>query len=82
MTTFHFRPEMIHLLTWFTDSPDTGRPECICSFCGKIIEDGEMPLRIFHDRENKEMRLHMDCARQVIVEMAPRPGSQYNNGKG
>ena len=73
MPPFHFRPELIHLLKWFSDSPDAGTPECICSFCSKMIDEGEMPLRIFHDSDNIEMRLHMDCATQVIVEMTPQP---------
>src|SRR6266498_5888922 len=72
MTAFHFRPEMIHLLTWFSDSPDAGDPTCICSFCGDMIEEDEMPLRIFRESDNTEMRLHMKCATQVIVGMGPK----------
>jgi len=66
MTTFHFVPEALHLLTWFSDSPDTGDPACICSLCGKLIEEGIIPLRIFDERRDKELRLHMNCASQVI----------------
>lgn len=31
-----------------------------------------MPLRILRESDNTEMRLHMNCAKQVIVEMAPK----------
>jgi len=43
--------------------------------CGKVIAEGEMPLRAFRDALDgcvEEVRLHMDCAGQVILEMAPR----------
>jgi hypothetical protein len=44
-----------------------------------MIEEGEVLLRLFRDN-NTEMRLHMDpCARQVIVELAPKPESQYKH---
>jgi len=72
MTTFHFKPHLIHLLTWFKDSPDTGHPDCICSYCAEVIEEGAMPLRVFSD-ENTELRLHMHCARMVIVEFGISP---------
>ena len=64
----HFKDEMVHLLTWFKDSPDRGDPACICSLCGEIIDEDEMPLRAFRESDNAELRLHMDCAKQVIQE--------------
>ncbi len=70
--TLHFRPEVIHQLKWFKDSPDTGDPACICSFCGKVIEEGEIPLRVWQETGNMEFRLHIDCARQVIQEFQPK----------
>jgi ribosome modulation factor len=76
MTTWHFVPEKVHLLKWFKDSPDTGDPDCICSYCGKVIAEEEMPLRCFRNTEDgrgEELRFHMDCAKLVIVEMAPKP---------
>jgi hypothetical protein len=30
----------------FADSPDTGRPTCLCSRCGAQIQEGEMPIRL------------------------------------
>ncbi len=74
--TFHFKPEVIHLLKWFKDSPDTGDPACVCSYCAEVIkDDGEIPLRVFRE-DNTELRLHMFCARQVVIELAPKPTVQ------
>jgi len=72
----HFKAEMVHLLTWFKDSPDRGDPACICSLCGEIIDEDEMPLRMFRDSDNTELRLHMDCAKQVIQEFNISQGDQ------
>ena len=79
MDTYHFIPENFHLLNWFEDSPDAGDPACICSLstCGKVIADGEMPLRIFREQNGTEVRLHIQCAEQVIVEFAPKPEVIY-----
>jgi hypothetical protein len=75
MAEFHFRPDKYPLLVWFTDSPDAGDPRCLCSYCLKRIEDPEdsteLALRVFSE-DNKELRMHMDCAREVIIELAPR----------
>jgi len=72
--TFHFNPEIYPLLTWFKDSPDTGMPECLCSYCGKMIESSEdsdepIPLRVFRESDNTELRLHWGCVGKVIVEL-------------
>ena len=67
---FHFIPEMVHLLTWFDDSPDVGDPACICSLCKKVIVKWEIPLRIFRTRDDTEIRLHIGCANKVIMELA------------
>ncbi len=76
MTEFHFKPHAIPLLKWFRDSPDTGDPACVCSYCGEVITDeGEIPLRIFRETPKpggEEIRLHIYCARIVIVELSPK----------
>ena len=44
---------------WFTDSPDVGTPECLCSFCEQPIpEDDEAGpiLRAWHQARNLELR--------------------------
>ena len=51
-------------LKWFADSPDAG-PECICSLCGKPIEEPEIPLRLFDSEKNVEARLHTACWNEV-----------------
>lgn len=77
---FHFKFEYVHLLKWFTDSPDTGDPKCICSYCTKVIEEGEIPLYAFRGegKETKELRLHINCAKIVVVEFSP-PELQYKD---
>lgn len=72
---FHWVPGKAEQLTWFKDSPDAGHPKCICSYCQELIGDGEVPLRVFRDANDgrgEEVRLHMKCAGEVIVEFAPR----------
>lgn len=71
MTTITFKFGMPEQLTLFSDSPDAGDPECVCSLCGAIIEEDEFPLRIFLKDDEKypdgaEYRLHQDCSHQVI----------------
>ena len=79
MAIFHFVPETYHLLTWFVDSPNAGDPGCICSLCGKVIEDVETPLRLFRERDNYELRLHKKCAEKAIVGFAPIKGVAPKN---
>ena len=45
----------------FYDSPDTGWPECICSRCGNMIKELEMPLHLWPDGENSEYRFCEAC---------------------
>ena len=46
----------------FQDSPDAGHPACVCSRCGQLIEEHEMPLRAFVDEgRGGEYRYHMRC---------------------
>ena len=48
-------------LAWFDDSPDTGHPDCICSYCGRVIGEDEVPVRMFKHAENKEARFCKLC---------------------
>jgi len=48
-------------LAWFPDSPDTGRPGCTCSYCGRQIDQDKIPVRIFRESDNAEARLCEDC---------------------
>lgn len=48
-------------LPFFEGSPDAGDPACICSYCGRQITAGQVPLRI-HSKDGKlEARLCQDC---------------------
>jgi hypothetical protein len=69
MPTFHIKPELVLYLRWFVDSPNTGDPACICSFCFQVIQQDEVPLRIFSGSGNSEVRLHPECAKQCIQEL-------------
>ena len=73
MTTLHFLPNVADRLTWFKDSPSAGDPTCFCSWCGKVIAEGEVPIRAFRKADNTELRLHITCAQQVIVEFGAKP---------
>lgn len=64
---FHIKPEAAGKLKFFSDSPDAGDPSCVCSWCGKVIEEREMPLRLFREN-NTEARLHQRCWNDVMVE--------------
>lgn len=50
-------------ITWFSDSPDKGTRECICSWCGHVIF--EEPFRNW-DQYNRELRLHEKCFGEII----------------
>jgi hypothetical protein len=66
-----FKPGYQEQMTIFTDSPDTGEPECVCSYCGEVIEEDEIPLRIFFPESKQyphgaEYRLHWKCVRETV----------------
>ena len=55
-------------LAWFETGTDAGDPDCICSYCGFVIPEGEVPIRLSHDchredctLEKLEARLHQAC---------------------
>jgi hypothetical protein len=73
MPPFHFKPGKEQELTWFHDSPSIGDPKCICSYCKELItEEDEVPIRMWGEHSGIELRLHMYCARLVIVELSPK----------
>jgi len=48
--------------TLFQESPDAGHPDCLCSRCGKAIQEGEVPIRMFIDGDKGgEYRYHFLC---------------------
>lgn len=50
-------------VTWFDDSPDTGSPDCLCSWCLEVIESNSLAIRFFHP-SNREVRLHPTCFKE------------------
>ena len=58
---FEILPEYAAKITWFKDSPDAGEPACICSFCGKLLGEEEVPTRLFNTDNNTEARFHVIC---------------------
>lgn len=50
-----------HELKCFNDSPDAGDPACICSKCEQQIAEDIVPVRIFPEQGNIEVRMHPDC---------------------
>ena len=69
---YHVKKLDIHLnisfdeLAWYSDSPDTGDPACVCSYCNKAIPKGELCLRIANVLTGKEARLCEPCWHTVI----------------
>lgn len=56
------RNQVLTTDTEFKDSPDTGRPECICSRCGKKITAREFAMRVFTGKKrNTEFRYCPSC---------------------
>lgn len=50
-------------LRWFRDSPPAGDPACLCSHCGQLISESEIPIRMTDDRYAGavEARFHDGC---------------------
>jgi hypothetical protein len=59
-------------LAWFDDSPDTGDPSCICSYCGRLIDEDQLPLRMFGEGGKKEARLCEDCQGLLLSITIPK----------
>jgi hypothetical protein len=62
-------------LAWFETSPKAGDPECICSYCGFVIPETDIPIRLYHtckrpdcDFEKKEARLHQACFGLLVLK--------------
>ena len=56
-----FPAVLLEDLDWFADSPDTGTAGCTCSYCGRQIDQDEIPVRILRDSDNAEAILCEDC---------------------
>lgn len=47
----------------FSDSPDVGTPECICSGCKEKIGEGDIPFRIWPS-DTREYRFCEKCTKE------------------
>ncbi len=61
----------------FVKSANTGDPDCFCSRCGKVIAEGEMPLRMWTTDEkgevhakSKEYRFCEKCQEESGIKIA------------
>ncbi len=54
--------------TRFTTSPAIGEPDCLCSRCGKLIEEGEVPIRAWPADSETEYRYHPACLGFTMFE--------------
>lgn len=53
---------------WFADSPDVGLPECVCSWCGGVIERDQVPMRLTDLERNLEARFHLTCYKISTIQ--------------
>ena len=60
--------EYAHRITWFKDSPFPGEPDCICSLCGELIPEEDVPIRMWTEKHKPalEARFHEDCFKKVV----------------
>ena len=58
-----FYPYEGQKIRWFTDSPDAGEPDCLCSLCGKLIDQDEGEIRCVRNDvlDGQEARFHAGC---------------------
>lgn len=52
----------------FKNSPDAGHPLCLCSKCGKHIDEDEVPIRCWSEKADIEYRWHVECFQELIDE--------------
>jgi hypothetical protein len=53
----------------FHDSPDVGEPTCVCSRCGRPIEEDVVPIRAWIDEgRGGEYRFHPACVFPELEE--------------
>lgn len=64
-------------LTLFDDSPDTGWPACICSYCGNVIGADEAPWRVLTEDGKQEARLCAHCNAIQVIEMGQLLMNKY-----
>lgn len=63
-----FKPGMREQLTEWTDSPETGDPRCLCSYCKEPFEEDDMPLRMWPEGGRWEIRLHIPKCTDLVID--------------
>lgn len=60
--------EYAHRIKWFKNSPSAGDPDCVCSLCGELIPEEDVPIRLWteHHKPMLEARFCDDCFKKVI----------------
>jgi len=60
-------------IRWFSDSPDIGDPDCLCSLCGQVITEDDGPaIRVTSAIDDREARFHSWCARNALSAQPER----------
>lgn len=61
-------------LRWFENSPSAGDPACLCSHCGQVIGNEEIPIRLWREVDENvlEARLHHACFQIRVSDQGRR----------
>jgi hypothetical protein len=77
MGTIPFKGDPNRIL-WSDKSPEPGTPTCLCSYCGAMIPEHAMPLRLFDTRTGLEARFCDPCAGECFgLVVIPDDGEIY-----
>lgn len=61
------KQEYAHRIKWFKKYSFAGALDCICSLCGKLISEEDMPIRMWTEHKPvREARFHEDCFKKVV----------------
>lgn len=54
-------------LAWFETLPNEGDPDCICSYCGFEILEGDGSFIMIRPGDKTQARLHHRCLEMFIL---------------
>ena len=57
-------------LAWFETSPPAGDPDCICSYCGFVILETQIPMRLYHTGKHPGCDMEADCRLEARLHPA------------
>lgn len=62
--------EKLVALRVFTDSPDAGESDCLCSKCYQVIGEDDVPIRFWPDPpDTRELRFHQACFEKELADL-------------